>query len=214
MKENQEKIYREYVENYKRKKEKFGILELLTNLKTITLFPDLLREKKGRAMLGTKMEYILEYLEEKKEPLIIFSTRSNTFLVLLSEILKKKKILFGMIIGKMSAEEKEKAIQNFKKGIINVLLCNIQSANLGLDLSSAETIIFADRSYSYADNKQAESRFISPQENQPSNTKLIIDLICINSIDEKIISILENKKNFSKFIKDNHHEEIQKFFLD
>ena len=78
----------------------------------------------------------------------------------LAEILKEKKIEVGLITGQTNYQEKEQYIQKFQNGELKILLCNIQSAGVGLNLSRAETIIFADRSYSPADNEQAEARFL------------------------------------------------------
>jgi len=118
----------------------------------------------------------------------------------LSEILEKEKIKVGLITGKTSAFNKEEIINLFQNKNLNILLCNIKSANLGINLSKANTIIFADRSYSPADNKQAEARFLPTNDQENKEIRLIIDLICYSSIDEKINELLKKKEDIIKVI--------------
>ncbi|CAG8594221.1 10648_t:CDS:10 [Ambispora gerdemannii] len=106
----------------------------------------------------------LEILAKLKTLTLYPPALGETFLEPLSQILKEQKIEVGLITGKSTYKEKEEFIRNFQSGILKILLCNIQSAGVGLNLSRAETIIFADRSYSPADNEQAEARFLPPTD--------------------------------------------------
>jgi len=195
MEKKQEKKYEKIKKIWK---DKYQTLKLLTKLKTLTLYPPLLKVKE----LGIKIKFIVDFIEEEKNnnSLIIFSTRSNTFLEPLSEILKNKNILIDKIFGKITRKQKEENIKKFQEGKIKILLCNIKSSGFGINLSKAETIIFADRSYSPSDNEQAEARFLPVNEKESKKILLIIDLICKNTIDEKIITLLEKKKNITKII--------------
>jgi len=154
--------------------------------------------------MGSKINYLLNFLKERKEQsIIIFSTRSETFLEPLAEALSKKKISTGLIIGKTNFQEREEHIRLFQNGELSILLCNIQSAGMGLNLSRAETIIFADRSYSPADNEQAEARFLPTTNSEPSRVRLVIDLICKGTIDEKILQLLKRKEDIIKVLNEN-----------
>jgi SNF2 family DNA or RNA helicase len=147
---------------------------------------------------------LINFLKERKEQsIIVFSTRSETFLEPLAEALTKKKISSGLIIGKTNFQEREEYIRRFQEGELGILLCNIQSAGVGLNLSQAETIIFADRSYSPADNEQAEARFLPTTDSEPSQVRLVIDLICQGTIDEKIIRLLKKKEDIIKVLNNN-----------
>jgi len=173
---------------------------VLAKLKTLTLYPPIL----GFNNLGSKINYLINFFREQKEQgVIVFSTRSETFLEPLFNILKEKGIETGLIIGKTSYREKEEFISQFQSGKLNILLCNIQSAGVGLNLSRAETIIFADRSYSPADNEQAEARFLSVTESELPRVRLVIDLICKGTIDEKILKLLRRKEDITRFLNTN-----------
>jgi SNF2 family DNA or RNA helicase len=74
---------------------------------------------------------------------------------------------------------------------------------VGLNLSRAETIIFADRSYSPADNDQAEARFLPTNNSEVPRVRLVIDLICKGTIDEKILQLLKRKEDIIKVLNTN-----------
>jgi len=172
----------------------------LAHLKTLTLYPPAL----GLPGPGSKINYLLSFLAERKgQSIIVFSTRSETFLEPLAQALAEEKIATGLIIGKTSYQEREEYIDKFQKGELDILLCNIQSAGVGLNLSRAETIIFADRSYSPADNEQAEARFLPTTNSEPSRVRLVIDLISKGTIDEKILQLLKRKEDIIKVLNEN-----------
>ncbi|HXN54504.1 MAG TPA: C-terminal helicase domain-containing protein, partial [Mycoplasmatales bacterium] len=173
--------------------------EKLFNLKSIILYPPYL--DKDLKSDGAKINYLLFFcLENTDKQIVIFSTRSDTFLIPLSLRLSEKDVNFGIIVGKTDHKKRIENIRDFQNFKIKILLCNIQSAGFGLELSSADTLIFADRCYSPADNEQAEARFIPTKDDKKSNVKLIIDLICKGTIDEKIIKLLEKKKDITSVL--------------
>jgi SNF2 family DNA or RNA helicase len=150
------------------------------------------------------MKFLIGYLKEKRNiPTIIFSTRSETFLEPLLKKLKKTKLDVEIITGRINLKEREEAIRKFQEGYTNLILCNIQSAGIGISLSRAETAIFADRSYSPSENEQAEARFLPVKPSEESRVKMVIDLICKNTIDEKIIKILKRKQDVTKILNEN-----------
>jgi len=155
---------------------------------------------------GSKINYLVSFLKEREaQRIIVFSTRSETFLEPLAQALVEKKIETGLIIGKTNYQEREAHINKFQNGELGVLLCNIQSAGVGLNLSRAETIIFADRSYSPADNEQAEARFLPTTDSEIPRVRLVIDLICKGTIDEKILQLLKRKDYIIKVLNTNQN---------
>jgi superfamily II DNA/RNA helicase len=79
--------------------------------------------------LGAKMNYLIDYCQEqvdKNSPLLILSTRSETFLEPLAQILTKKNIEVGLITGEISMPKREIIIKEFQNGQLNILLANLQ----------------------------------------------------------------------------------------
>jgi SNF2 family DNA or RNA helicase len=196
MDEEQQNIYSQWRGKWK----DYQPLEALANLKTLTLYPPAL----GFQGPGSKINYLVSFLQERGEQsIIVFSTRSETFLEPLAQVLYEKKITIGLIIGKTNYQAREEYINKFQSGELNILLCNIQSAGVGLNLSRAETIIFADRSYSPADNEQAEARFLPTTDLEAPRVRLVIDLVCKGTIDEKILQLLKRKEDIIKVLNTN-----------
>ncbi|RHZ36908.1 DEAD/DEAH box helicase [endosymbiont GvMRE of Glomus versiforme] len=190
-------------------------LEFLAKLKTLTLFPpaliyegkdkrDFLTEEDRKLLKdcqGSKISYLVNFCQtSSQQSLLIFSTRTETFLEPLAQALQKAKLKPSLLTGKVSHQQRIEFINAFQQQKIKILLCNIQSAGLGLNLSQADIAIFADRSYSPADNEQAEARFLPTRESENPKTRLIIDLVCKGTIDEKISNLLKKKKDITKII--------------
>ncbi|CAJ0747558.1 3376_t:CDS:2, partial [Entrophospora sp. SA101] len=189
--------------------------EFLAKLKTLTLFPpaliheerdkkDFLTEEDRKSLKdcpGSKIAYLVNFCQtNSQQSLLIFSTRTETFLEPLAQALQEKKLKVALLTGKIPHQQRIEFINDFQQQKIKILLCNIQSAGLGLNLSQADIAVFADRSYSPADNEQAEARFLPTKESENPKTRLIIDLVCKGTIDEKILTLLKRKKDITKII--------------
>lgn len=217
MEKNQQFVYSRWTQKW----DQNYPLEFLAKLKTLTLYPPCLisEEKNKRDFLseesrqlvkdcwGSKISYLIDFCQEnQKQSILIFSTRTETFLEPLAKFLreapdfKQKKLKIGLITGKITHQQRMEFINDFQKEKIKILLCNIQSAGMGLNLSRADIAVFADRSYSPADNEQAEARFLPTKDSENPKVRLIIDLICKGTIDEKISSLLRRKKDITKII--------------
>lgn len=173
--------------------------ELVLNLKSILLYPrHIIPDFKED---GVKIDYLVEFCQENQDKqILIFSTRTDTFLDHLAEVMKSKKLQFGVITGKITQDQRQFYITKFQSSAIKIMLCNIMSAGFGLNLDNADTAIFADRSYSPADNDQAEARFLPTVEFEGVKVRLIIDLVCKDTIDERILKLLDKKKDVMKII--------------
>jgi SNF2 family DNA or RNA helicase len=116
-----------------------------------------------------------------------------------------------MIIGETSKERRHDIVRNFQQDNLRVLLANIQAAGTGLTLDAGSTIIFLDRAYTNTLNEQAEDRIIATKETSNLDA-MIIDLVCENSIDQKIQEILSKKKSITEVI--NNYRSVKEFIND
>ena len=76
----------------------------------------------------------------------------------ISEALRKEKYTTGIIDGSCSDVEKQRIVDQFQRGEIQALVCNIQSAGVGITLTKASNLIFAERMWNEIDNEQFEDR--------------------------------------------------------
>lgn len=167
------------------------ILAQMTRLRQITSVPSVLGLSHG-----AKFDFILEWLDENpNEQLLVFSNFSSGLKVL-QENLRAKKYKVGTLIGETPKVQRDQFVRSFQSGVRQVLLCNIEAAGTGLTLDAAGTVIFLDRHYNPTQNEQAEDRIVATQQDRNLNA-LIIDLICEDTIDEKILQLVKEKKSIT-----------------
>jgi SWI/SNF-related matrix-associated actin-dependent regulator 1 of chromatin subfamily A len=181
-----------------------SVLAQLTRLRQICLHPGLLDIDSPSA----KENFILEWLEDNpNEQVIIFSNFSSY----LKHLHKKIGGDCQLIIGETSKDLRQNIVDMFQTGGVKVILANIQAAGVGLTLDAASTVIFLDRDYIPANNQQAEDRIVPTTEN--SNQRCtIIDVVCKDSIDEKINDILKKKKSVIEVV--NNYKGIKELIGD
>lgn len=168
-----------------------SLLAQITRLRQICLAPEVL----GIQAPSAKEKFIMEWLDDNPNtPVVIFSNFSY-YLVRLQRKIKGSKL----IIGETSKQDRQKAVEELQAGKIKVILANIEAAGTGLTLDNAETVIFLDRHYNPGFNEQAEDRIVPTTEDSNLNT-LVIDLVCKNSIDEKINDILKRKNSVTEIV--------------
>ena len=82
-------------------------------------------------------------------------------------------------------ENRQKYVDMFQRGDLDILLCNIQAAGVGLTLDKADTAIFLDRHFNPALNDQAESRIV-PTTKEKAHGIHIIDITTRDTVDARI----------------------------
>lgn len=169
------------------------VLAQLTRLRQLSLAPSSLQVNAP----SIKEEFIKEWVADNpREPVLIFSNFS-TYLKTLHKDVKGSLI----ITGENTAKEKQQAVDDFQGGKSNVLFANIQAGGTGLTLDRAGTVIFLDRSYEPTLNAQAEDRLVATTQ-ESNQAALIIDLVCKDSVDEKINYMVKNKISITKIVND------------
>jgi SNF2 family DNA or RNA helicase len=184
------------------------ILAQLTRLRQICLEPSLL----NLDMESGKTEALIDYLKESSSEPIVIMSMFTSFLKLMKTKLESLKFKVGMIHGEMTNKQKMEQAEKFQRGEIDVLLCNIISAGTGFTLDRAETIIFTDKAWNPAENEQAEDR-ITPTTPDKVHKHTIISFVCQNTVDEKINTLLENKKSLTDIVNEGGLKAIKKLLL-
>lgn len=168
-----------------------NVIAQLTRLRQVCLDPELL------ALNGQspKTQFIVEYLEDNKETVIIFS-QFTSYLKKLHKILPHSVLL----TGEQSTEEKQQAVNDIQEGKAKVMLANIIAGGTGWTLDQVDTIIFADKSFNPVDNDQAEDRFVPTDPNKVYGAKQIIDLILDGTVENRIAKLLFHKTNIIQYV--------------
>jgi hypothetical protein len=99
------------------------------------------------------------------------------------------------IDGTVERERRRVRIQNFRQGSTRFLLVQQTCGRFGLDLSSADTVIYFSNSHSNEVRSQSEDRVVMPGKERDA---LIIDLITEGTVEEEVYATLKDKKSTSR----------------
>jgi len=117
----------------------------------------------------------------------------------LLELFKKNKISSRAISGSTPVAKRVEILKDFHNGVFKVLISKASILGAGIDLSNAKLSIFYSRDYSYINRHQALSRQLNL--NKPG-VYTVIDIVCANTIDERVLEVIENKEDLTTRIKD------------
>lgn len=173
-----------------------SVLAQMTRLRQVCLDPKLLDIKAPSA----KEKFLIEWLQDNDEPVIIFS-QFTSYLKQLEHTLKNSPNYMKVVSihGGLSTEEKQKSVERFQSGKARVLLANIKAAGTGFTLDKATTTIFLDKEWNPTDNAQAEDRMV-PVSKEKSHKMTVISLVAENTYDEHINLLLEHKINITSIV--------------
>lgn len=188
-----------------REKKENKTITQIVRLQQICLDPKLLDLDASSVKLEWLEEYLDNLFEEcEDEYVIVFTSLSSFYRINNFKIAQKHPIAF--LTGDQNEKEKQNIIHQFQSRKIKVLFSNIKVASLGLTLDEATCTIFLNKSWNPIDNEQASFRMVDTKQKALNKPKLIINVLCNNSIDEKIDDVLNDKK-----IKTSVIYEIEKY---
>lgn len=187
-----------------------SVLAQMTRLRQICLDPGLLDIKAPSA----KEKFLVEWLQDNDEPVIIFSQFTSYLKKLQHTLLNSpnyEKVV--SIHGELSTEEKQKSVEKFQSGKARVLLANIKAAGTGFTLDKATTTIFLDKEWNPTDNAQAEDRMV-PVSKEKVHKMTVISLVAEDTYDEKINLLLEHKISITSIINNGGIQAIDRLLKE
>lgn len=148
-----------------------------------------------KSSVKSKIERLVELYTEEYLPLkrkiIVFTNFTETVKDVVDSFAEYNPLF---VTGNVPLEERQQKVNLFQSSSEhNIIVGTIGAMGTGLTLNKASAVIFIDKSYSYADNLQAEDRAHRIGTEHSVN---VISLIAKNTIDENIESILANKKEY------------------
>lgn len=112
-----------------------------------------------------------------------------------------------LIDGSVPAAERGPAVEAFQKNPeVRIFVAQIQTAGLGITLTTADTAIFFSADYSYANYEQAKARIHRIGQRHVTN---YIHLIVRGSVDEEVLAALQHKKDVASVVVDRWREIIK-----
>lgn len=166
-------------------------------------------EQVSTAKLDALKDIIEDYVIDGEKKLVVFARfipEVNAIIDMAEKTLKPdktgKKVV--SIQGSVKKEERGNIIEQFQKDPDTVLIVGqIDTLGVGVTLTAADTCVYYSKTYNYATYEQSLSRIHRISQR---NVCTYIDLVCADSVDEKISTALKKKEDLATKIVDNWKE--------
>lgn len=143
---------------------------------------------------------------------VAISAVSRQLIELLSARLTKEGIKHGLITGTQSADERQKAMDDFQAGKIKYILFTAQAGGVGVTLTAARRLIRLQRPWSLVDDKQVNDR-VHRIGSEIHSSIILMDYTTENTVEERVRDVLDGKgANFEEVVKDQ--EQLLKVLKD
>lgn len=184
--------------------------ERLEKMENIMLARHLIELNKLKQVTSlAKIDRIVEDAEnivEQGEKIIIFTQYTET-LRRIREEFSKRKIIAVTLSGEDDARSRQLSIDAFQNNPnVKIFIGNIKAAGVGITLTQASTVIFADTEWTPALHEQAEDRAHRIGQKKLVN---IYYYIAKNTIEEEIIDLLGKKNQIINSILDGSKKRVQ-----
>lgn len=194
------------------KRSQIQILDALLKLRQVCCHPSLLNldslpkgksAVKSKAMHSAKLDYLIETVVDmvaEGRKILIFS-QFTSMLALIEQRLHSENIGFSKLTGK--TKKRSEAIEAFQSGQVPVFLISLKAGGVGLNLTTADTVIHYDPWWNPAAEDQASDRAWRIGQDKPV---FVYKLITNQSIEEKILDMQKNKAELAQSILSTDHE--------
>lgn len=175
-----------------------SLLAIVARLRQATACPSILTSENIESTKITRACEIAEELIGNGNKVVIFSTFKQTVAELEKKLAKYKPII---ATGDSKDEEISKGIDDFQtKKDCNIFIGTWQKCGTGITLTAASYMIFIDTPYTQGAFEQACDRIYRIGTKDPV---FIYNLICNNTIDERVLAIVQMKKLMTDYIIDD-----------
>jgi SNF2 family DNA or RNA helicase len=149
---------------------------------------------------SAKANLLRDFLEDVpiKEPLVVF-VRFVLDIERVREICESQ----GRTVGEVSGRKKELTDEGRFPEDVDVMVVQIQSGSLGINLSRASTAIFYSWGWSLGDILQARARIRHAEQ---TRSLQFVHLVIADSIDERMRACLQDRKDFIEDILETGRE--------
>lgn len=197
------------------KKSYFTILSALTYLREVCNHPELVGRKNIFSSKVDLFEEIVGDAVEGGHKVLVFS-QFVRMLEILERSLKAKNIKYEVLTG--STKDRMDVVNRFNNNEeIKVFLISLKAGGVGLNLTSADTVIHIDPWWNPMVERQATDRVHRIGQTKTTN---VYKIITKETIEEKILDIQERKKELfdnlinsnSEMMKDITIDDLKKLF--
>jgi SNF2 family DNA or RNA helicase len=153
-----------------------------------------------------KVPYIVEFVKEmmeNEEPLVIFCHHLSVHSALQEKLSSYNPVT---IIGGQNEQQRQMAIDDFQNGKTKLMIAGLRAGNVGISLTKANYVIFAELDWSPAIHRQAEDRLHRIGQ---KNAVFAYYLEGKGTLDEKIVGVLTDKTlELNEILGDANREDV------
>lgn len=150
-----------------------------------------LRGLSARGKVPHAVRWVLERIKAEEGPLVVMAHHAEVLSSLEDGLVAgKADIRLGKIVGGQSEKSRKRDKEAFQAGEVDVILCSIMAAGVGLTLTRACQMAFVERSFRAMDLVQAEDRIHRIGQTREVT---ITYFDARGTIDEKIAKLLMKK---------------------
>lgn len=173
------------------KNSKIEILSYITKLRQLCLDPSILMNEYtgGSGKIDALVELLKRGIEEDHR-ILVFS-QFTSVLKNIGKRISREGILFSYLDGSIPSEKRMNIVNAFNEGENSVFLISLKAGGTGLNLTSADIVIHFDPWWNPAVEEQATDR---AHRIGQRNVVEVIKIIAKGTIEEKVISLQEEKK--------------------
>lgn len=185
------------------------ILDALLKLRQVCCDPRLLKlssakKVKEHAKLDLLMEMLPELVSEGRR-ILVFS-QFTSMLELIEAELTAEKLTYVKLTG--DTQNREEVVRQFQEGEVPIFLISLKAGGVGLNLTTADTVIHYDPWWNPAVENQATDR--AHRLGQTKNV-FVYKLVVAGSIEEKILALQEKKAELAAGILSEDSAGLTKF---
>ena len=185
------------------------ILDALLKLRQVCCDPRLLKLTAAKnvqehAKLDMLMEMLPELVSEGRR-ILVFS-QFTSMLELIEAELHKEKLGYVKLTG--DTQNREEVVRRFQDGEVPIFLISLKAGGVGLNLTTADTVIHYDPWWNPAVENQATDR--AHRLGQLNNV-FVYKLVVAGSIEEKILALQEKKAELAAGILSEDSSGLVKF---
>jgi len=155
-----------------------------------------------------RIDALMDVLAGTSGKVIIWATYCNN----IKKILKALEDEYGKesavsYYGDTDSEERRAAVQGFQNGAVRFFVSNPATGRFGLTLTASASVVYFSNSYDLEHRTQSEDRV--HRIGQTASSVNYVDLVCRNTVDERIIKALRSKREISAII---NGDELREWF--
>ena len=187
------------------------VLSIITRLRQICVDPSTFVENfTGESGKITMLKEIIENKLKDNHRFLIFSQFVSALNIVKEEI-EKMGIKYFMITGDTNAKERLNICNEFNANEdYKIVLISLKAGGTGLNLVGADVVIHLDPWWNYSAQNQASDR---AHRIGQTRTVEVIKLIAENSIEERVVSLQDEKKELVDKVISNDDSSIKKLSI-